>query len=161
MARLTGWCNGCWDWIVRPDGFHAHRWRFVATWIIAFSLIVAWSLQEIRGESTKNDQRFCDITSSYIESNLALRDAQNEASVTAVGQRQTLIEATDRIIRYLKVPPGTPRTVPQREFNRALLTYLQAQNKLHQQVIDSGVETLVAAEEATLQWERLQRRLRC
>jgi hypothetical protein len=90
-----------------------------------------------------------------------LRDAQNQASVTAVGQRQALIEATDTIINAFLVPTDRPRTTAQRNLNRALITYLKAQNKLHQVLIDGGIETLVAAEEATLQWERLQRRLRC
>jgi hypothetical protein len=161
MARLTGWCNGCWQWIRHPEGFHAHRWRFVATWIILFSLLTAYSVRANATESAENDQRFCDITSSYIESNLVLRDAQNQASVTAVGQRQALIEATDTIINAFLVPTDRPRTTAQRNLNRALITYLKAQNKLHQVLIDGGIETLVAAEEATLQWERLQRRLRC
>ncbi len=161
MAWLTGWCQGCWKRIRYPEGFHAHRWRFVATWIILFSLLTAWSLRLIADESTENDQRFCDITAAYIESNLALRDAMNEASVKAIGERGNLILSTSRIIELLKIPPGTPRTPAQREFNQALRSYLQAQNRLHQALNDSAFETLVAADKAQTQWEKLQVRLRC
>ena len=161
MAWLTGWCQGCWKRIRYPEGFHAHRWRFVATWIILFSLLTAWSLRALGNESTENDQRFCDITASYIESNLVLRDAMNEASITAIGERSDLIISTEKIIELLKLPPSQPRTASQRELNRALIGYLSAQNRLHQALNDSAFETLVAAEQATSKWERLQERLRC
>jgi hypothetical protein len=157
MAAL----RSAWDWARHPDGFHANRWRFVATWIIVFSLIVAWSLKAVGNESAENDQRFCDITESFIDSNVALRDAMNEASVKAVGERLDLIDSTRKIIELLRIPPGQPRTPAARELNRALIAYLGSQNQLATALNDAAFETIVAAEKATVQWERLKRRLRC
>jgi hypothetical protein len=92
---------------------------------------------------------------------VALRDAMNEASVKAVGERLDLIDSTRKIIELLRIPPGQPRTPAARELNRALIAYLGSQNQLATALNDASFETIVAAEKATVQWERLKRRLRC
>ena len=133
----------------------------LTVWVIAFTLLVAWSLQIQRSESRRNDQRFCDVTSSYIASNLALREAQNQASVEAIGQRTELIQVTHEIIRFLSLPPAQRRTASQSAFNKALIRWLTMQNTLNERLNAGAISTLNAADIASAEWAMLKKRLRC
>ena len=159
--RVRRRCREWWQAFWNPEAFHAWRWRAVAAWIIVFTLVVAWSLQAGRNESTRNDHRFCAITTSFINSNLVLRDTQNQASIQSIGERVALIDATNQIISYLTRPPVQPRTETQRKFNLALIEFLRSQNRLHRRLNESSVTTLEAADTATTEWEQLKARLHC
>jgi heme exporter protein D len=54
---VTGRLAAVWRRFRYPDGFHTWRWRAVAVWLVAFTVLVAYSLQVQRDESRRNDRQ--------------------------------------------------------------------------------------------------------
>jgi len=45
----------CWNYIVHPKGIHPWRWRFLALWVVSFTLIVSWAV----GQNGKAREDLC------------------------------------------------------------------------------------------------------
>jgi hypothetical protein len=42
-----------WQWFRYPTGTHEWRWRFLGIWIIFFTIIVAWTLNQLGNQSDR------------------------------------------------------------------------------------------------------------
>lgn len=153
-----------WDWFWHPPGTHAIRWRTTATWIVIFTILVAWSLQLQRNESRRNDHRFCKVVDGFITANLKLQNAQAKSTIQTIGLREQLSKADRQMIGVLKVALDHPTTTVNRQavpFLGAWLASLRADLKVNQQIIASSQKVQTARNKANDTVRMLRQELRC
>jgi uncharacterized protein with beta-barrel porin domain len=159
MKTMRDRFGNLWLLIMPREGFHARRWRLLLYWVVAFTLIVAYSLHRQSADAKTTQDRFCDVATAFITSNITLRSAQNEASAKTVGQRQKIIATDDQLIGFFKLSNQT--TPGAKHFNQVLVTWFQAQIALERNQSEAARESLAASNVAIDKWESLRRKLKC
>jgi hypothetical protein len=144
-----------------PPGPQA-RWlrRGLLAWMVAFTLLVSYALRLQRDETRRTDARFCAVSTAFITSNQALRNAQNAASVKALGERQAVID-TDRKLLRIFTSTTMRLTASQRALRSIFVSYLNAEITLNNSLNISSIDSLNAANTAVSRWSQLKRELQC
>ena len=139
-----------------PGHTPIHKWRWIGltVWIVLFTGLVAYALHEQRDYSRDNAARFCNISRTFIASNVVLRNALNEAGVQGIGQRQALIQNDQELLRLFRASKQTPLI-------KAIIRYFQTEVALSHYQNTNAREQLNAADTAVARWMQLKRDLRC
>lgn len=138
---------------------HKGRWRALSAWVIVFSVIVFWVLYAQDANQKKTTDRFCEVASAFIGSNLVLRSSEDSANVKAIGLRRELIHTDKRLLATFKAFQST--TKQGAAFRLLLIEYIQDGINLDQDLIVNSQDVLTAADKATAKWTHLQKGLKC
>lgn len=141
------------------DDIHSGRWRALTIWIIAFTCLTAYALYNQREQAQSTDRRFCDVTQSFISSEIDLRDQLNKNDVQTVGFRQTVQETARNASYIFILAPTSP--VFTEAARSAILEFFQSIDDLNASQVRLGQAALSKADEFVGRLKELRRRLKC
>lgn len=158
-SRLRRFFLWCYPFDAERDEIHPGRWRALAIWIVVFTALTAYALYNQREQAHSTDNRFCDVTSSFLSSEADLRDQLNKNDLQTIGLRQNVQEAARNATYVFRLAPQSP--VFQPIFRDSIIHFLQAIDDLNAGQVLSGQAALARADAFVDNLRRLRRRLRC
>lgn len=139
--------------------FHKYRWRALTAWIIVFTLLTAYALYNQREQAKSTNHRFCDVTASFITSEIALRNQLNKNDFQTIGRRKEVQEAARNGSYVFALAPSSP--VFQKPVRVAILNFFAAVDDLNAVQVELGQDALAQSSEFVDRLKQLRRRLKC
>lgn len=110
--------SGIRDWLLHPKGSHPWRWRTLSVWVIAFSLLIGWSLQTQHDDARRAER---------IAKQTGVQNTRQQTTIVMLCNRGYILDGlVQAAIVLVAKPPNPPAD---REFVRMFSSY-------HEQLVD-------------------------
>lgn len=136
-----------------------YRWRLLTIWIVVFTLLTAYALYAQSRDRREVEQRFCDVTASFISGEIQLRDQLNKADLQTIGARQRVVEtARNATLVFTVVPRSRILTEPLRQ---TIIDFFDSIDELNVAQIAIAAEALAHTDTFVERLDHLKKSLKC